>query len=490
MFLNKWPRVNSDECLFKYLKFIENNEYLIKNKNNKIFGVIQKKNTTSYLYSDQYFVFCKKKFFTINYFFFKFNTVCEIRKKNYILRENFFLPYPFFNLIEKTNLFVNLIIIIDSLHKVDQLNLERFESIFTILLSKSELFEPNEMKQFHFLTFLIAYTTQRPIANIENFIENQTQSHIKDNFFLFKCSLKNFNEITHVRTYFENNEFTNRDTSKDINLKLIFGNEIFICNEKTNFEYYEQFYSNIIDKYLESKVLIYMCDFKFIQGQKIINGIQEIVNLKNLNEENYFIIVCCVNNKIKLFTLKFCFLNEIKFSNNMSEMILSATKVCNKTQVKHLKKDNLKQVNKNNFSSMKAFFDLPEVFAQDMFLIFEILSINHIKLNSIKTKIIHYEKQKINLCLLVNFELLYFYIKLHLHNNTVKLANKSWLHDLSKCRIKDLISFVMFNYSVENNKIFANIIFKESCRLKKTNLSKNMLFNFDLNSNLSTSNFY
>jgi len=262
-------------------------------------------------------------------------------------------------------------------------------------------------------------------------------------------------------------------------MKQIFGSDIFICNEKTNFEYYEQFYSNFVEKYLESKCVIYMSDFK------MINAIQEIVHVKNLNEENYFIIVCCVSNRIKLFSLKICFLNEIKFTNNVSEMILSAS-----TQVKYLKKDNIKQVNKNNFSSIKAFFDLNECFAQDMILILEILSSNHVKIKANKTKIIYYEKHKSNLCLFFNFELLYFYIKLNLNNNTAKLANKSWLHDLSKCKIKDLISYVMCNYNSENNKIFANLIFKESCRLKKSNLSRNTLFNFDLSNNLNTSNVF
>jgi len=478
IFFNKWPCVKSDETIYKYQKFIENNEHLKEIKLNKIFGVIKTYDTVSYLYAENYFTFCKKKFFPVNYYLYKlFLVVREIRKKNYLPKESYCLQYPFFNCIEKTDVFVKLIVTIDSLHKIDQLNFERFEPILTAILQRSEHFENFEI-QLQFVVFLIAFCVQRPLCNLEKILINfkpKTQA----NFKLFKSFItKNLDCI-------ENFEYSKNECFNGVN--QVFGKDLYFCNEKTNLENYEHFFTITLNKYFESKSIIFASDFRFmetdIRNKKTLKNVDEILNLNQLNNSSYFTLLSCSLNKIRVFSLNFVFINELKSFNTITDTLIDATQ-----KVVRFKKNN-----KNSFNlfSINSLFELNECYAQDMLLLLEVLAslIDAKKTNISKTKIIHYEKKSNNISPQFNRELLFFYLNFRIKFFS-RIPNKSWHSDLAKIKLKELISIVMYDQKNYTSQVYTNIFFKESNKIKKSNLTLNNCFNFDLLSNVNTSNVF
>jgi len=205
--LNKIPFANIDPCLRKYSKTVNKSGQTQSqiNENEQIFCCITINQEKVYLYSDL-FLFSKEIIYPVNLYLYKlFMFIFKFRKKNYNvskLNDILYLPFPNFYDQKKTDLFVALIILTDSLVNLDQLSLERFFSIFVYLEKNSSLFISNKL-QYRMLIFFLFVSIQRPMNLIETCIKNFQDINNQETCLQSDQKISLFNHYRKVSDYNE-----------------------------------------------------------------------------------------------------------------------------------------------------------------------------------------------------------------------------------------------------------------------------------------------
>ena len=450
--------------------------------------------------------------------------VFKFRKKNYNVSkfpDILYLPIPYFFQQEKTDLFVALIILIDSLVTLDQLSPERFFTIFAHLEKSSHLFINNTL-QYRLLIFFLFVSIQRPMNLIESIIKRSFSDQIMFHFYFFKQILANATINDFFKTTNENITIGNLELNQSI--EQVFNSIYFIDNKPTSLSEFDSNLSQFFQKNFTNNIMLFIVnDFKkFILFQN--RKKKELVSSFFKDFRPGIVIVTASNDKIIF--LKLC-LNDFlicldfekqsrdltdamnDFQNSFDQDTIQIQEInqfaANSNQhentIEYLLFENFfqtLQTKTNKTFNLSEFYQIimnSNLNNQDILMVLEILSLSTFlfQKNSLEKSIYIYSQftniatnnnNKFNIFdkNLISFYLLW-YIQVYSYNQNAMI--NSW--QLKNFYLNDMLHLINLSCLKSRFKhIFSNFENTAVC-LTKT-LERKMLVNFDTFNNVHVAN--
>jgi hypothetical protein len=423
-FLNKLPFAVIFPSLRKYATHFS---YTIEREIQESFFCVTKLNGRQcYIFSDYLFSFTTNRIYPVNFYLYNlFDSIYKCKKKNF--KNNFektFLALPYFYDQNKTNLFVNLLISIDSITSLDQLSVDRFWPIFELFINNSHLFS-KYILQYRLVIFLLTISDQRPLYLVEKKISLHKNLNdydkIVEQFNIFKLFLKqiDFREI--IKTTNDNIQIENSllKINNFSTVKQFFDGINCIKDQQIDFDEFNSFFENYLKNNFSNQYIFFINEFK-------IDSVAVKKRFKQ-NKNNYFNIITTRKNKIKCI--------RIKFKNSA---ILEA----------YFKNHSLVQNTENHCNSSENFLANYAQCSQEMFLIIEIVSLfKHNILNLNYSNIMNHDVERIAEMDFINAKLIIFYIYIYINTflqtgNVADLQyDKSW--QFKKIKLAKLVTYFM-----------------------------------------------